>query len=90
MKAHALDPVDHLIAKVGIGMVQAVETCYQKYLAQPNPANAKKYITWRFRLHQRMRNDRQLLEAINNARNLGLHDENPGKTFWDCDFGQLG
>jgi hypothetical protein len=86
MKAHALDPVDHLIAKVGISMVQTVETYYQRYCEQPNDKNAKAYITWRFRLHRRLNNDRNLLEAINEARNLGLFDEKPGKTFWDCQF----
>ena len=86
MKTHALDPVDHLIAKVGIGMVQTVETYYRRYCEQPNEKNAKAYITWRFRLHRRLSNDRELLEAINEARNLGLYDEKPGKTFWDCHF----
>ena len=83
---HSLSPVDHLIAKVGIGMVQAVENYYSKYCQQPNEKNAKTYLTWRFRLHQRLKNDRETLEAINQARNLGLFDEKPGKTFWDCEF----
>jgi len=82
-----LDPVDHLIAKVGIGMVDTVERYYQKYLEKPNEANAKAYCLWRLRLHRRLKNDKSLLEAINEARNLGLHDEGPGKTYWDCDFG---
>jgi hypothetical protein len=85
--SHALDPVDHLIAKVGIGMVDTIERYYQKYLEKPNEANAKAYCLWRLRLHRRLKNDVKLLEAINEARNLGLHDEDPGKTYWDCDFG---
>jgi hypothetical protein len=83
---HALNPIDHLIAKVGIGMVQTVENYYQKYCEQPNEKNAKAYIVWRLRLHRRLKNDRVTLEAINEARNLGLFDEKPGKTFWNCDF----
>ena len=86
MKTHALDPVDHLIAKIGIGIVQTVESYYQKYCEAPNEKNAKAYQTWRFRLHKRLKNDRELLEAINEARNLGLTDERPGKTFWDLTF----
>jgi len=82
-----LDPVDHLIAKVGIGMVDTIERYYQKYLEKPNEANARAYCLWRLRLHRRLKNDVKLLEAINDARNLGLHDEDPGKTYWDCDFG---
>ena len=86
MKAHALNPVDHLIAKVGIGMVQTVESYYQKYCEQPNEKNAKAYCTWRLRLHRRLKNDRGLLDAINEARTLGLYDERPGKLCWDCEF----
>ena len=82
-----MDPIDHLIAKVGIGMVDTVERYYQKYLEKPNEANARAYCLWRLRLHRRLKNDKDLLEAINDARNLGLHDEDPGKTYWDCDFG---
>lgn len=86
MTVHALDPVDHLIAKVGIGMVQTVETYYHRYCEQPNEKNAKSYQTWRFRLHRRLKNDKQLLDRINEARNLGLYDDKPGKTFWDLTF----
>ena len=85
--SHALDPVDHLIAKVGIGIVDTVERYYQKYVAKPNEANAKAYCLWRLRLHRRLKNDVPLLEAINEARTLGLYDEQPGKLCWDYDFG---
>ena len=83
---HALDPIDHLIERIGIVMVQTVEAYYKKYCDKPNEANARAYTKWRFRLHQRLKNDRETLDAINTARNLGLYDENPGKTFWDCEF----
>lgn len=84
--SHALDPVDHLIAKVGIGIVDTVERYYQKYNDKPNEANAKTYCLWRLRLHRRLNNDKMLLDAINEARNLGLYDENPGKLCWDYEF----
>ena len=87
VSAKPLNPTDHLIARVGIGIVDTVERYYQKYLAKPNEANARAYCLWRLRLHRRMKNDRDLLEAINAARTLGLFDENPGKTCWDLDFG---
>jgi hypothetical protein len=83
---HALNPVDHLIAKVGIGMVDTVERYYQKYTEKPNEVNARSYCLWRLRLHRRLKNDRDLLDAINNARDLGLYDEKPGKLCWDCQF----
>jgi predicted HTH transcriptional regulator len=85
-KVHALNRVDHLIEKIGVGIVQTVETYYKRYLETPNEKNAKAYVVWRLRLHRRLKNDRPTLEAINEARNLGLFDEAPGKTFWDCEF----
>jgi hypothetical protein len=86
MKTRALDPVDHLIAKVGISMVDTVERYYQKYLSKPDESNARAYCLWRLRLHRRLKNDRSSLEAINEARNLGLDTPLPGKTLWDCKF----
>lgn len=83
---HALNPVDHLIAKVGISMVQAVESYYKRYCEQPNEKNAKQYCLWRLRLHRRLNNDRAVLESIDEARTLGLNDDSPGKTCWDLSF----
>lgn len=84
--AKALQKVDHLIGKVGIGIVQTVENKYQKYLAEPTERNAREYTLWRLRLHRRLKNDVEILEAINDARNLGLYDEDPGKLCWNCVF----
>ncbi len=81
-----MDPVDHLIAKVGIGIVDTVERYYQKYQTKPNEANAKAYCLWRLRLHRRLNNDKFLLDSINEARSLGLYDEEPGKTCWELTF----
>ena len=81
-----MDPVDHLIAKVGIGMVDTVERYYNKYTEKPNEVNARAYCLWRLRLHRRLKNDRDLLNAINDARNLGLNDTHPGTTCWDLSF----
>jgi hypothetical protein len=84
--SHPLDPVDHLIEKVGIGMVDTIERYYKRYCEKPNESNARAYCLWRLRLHRRLKNDRELLDAINIARNLGLYDEKPGKLCWDCEF----
>ena len=84
--SHALNPVDHLIAKVGIGMVDTIERYYKKYCEKPDEANARAYCLWRLRLHRRLKNDKTLLDSINEARNLGLNDDRPGKTCWDCEF----
>ena len=86
--SHALDPTDHLISQVGIGIVETVRKYYQKYLEKPNAANAKAYCLWRLRLHRRWSNpdDRELLEKVNESRNLGLNDENPGPLCWGYRF----
>jgi hypothetical protein len=84
--ARALQKVDHLIEKVGIGIVQTVENKYNKYLADPSERNAREYTLWRLRLHRRLKNDVETLVAINDARSLGLHDDRPGKLCWDCLF----
>ena len=82
----ALKPTDHLIAQVGIGIVDTVERYYNKYTEKPNEANARAYCLWRLRIHRHLKNNRALLDAINEARNLGLYDEAPGKLCWDCQF----
>lgn len=84
--AHALTKTDHLIQKVGIGIVQTVERHYQRYLSQPNDKNAKSYVLWRLRLHRRLKNDVPTLRAIDEARNLGLDDDRPGKLCWELTF----
>lgn len=81
-----LSPTDHLIERVGIGIVGMVEKYYARYVEKPTDGNARTYCLWRLRLHRRLDNNRELLDAINEARNLGLYDENPGKLCWDCEF----
>jgi hypothetical protein len=83
---HSLSPVDHLIARVGIGIVATVERYYEKYTKSPNEANARAYCLWRLRLHRRLKNDVATLEAINEARNLGLNDDIVGRTCWNLLF----
>ena len=83
---HSLSPADHLIAKVGIGIVSTVERYYEKYTKNPNEANARAYCLWRLRLHRRLKNDVATLEAINEARNLGLNDDVVGRTCWNLHF----
>lgn len=83
---HALNPTDHLIARVGIGIVDTVERHYRRYCEKPNEVNARSYCLWRLRLHRRLKNDRPLLDAINEARDLGLYDKTPGELCWDCTF----
>jgi hypothetical protein len=85
-RVRPLQPVDHLIAQIGIGIVDTVERYYRRYCEKPNETNARAYCLWRLRLHRRVNNNVKTLNAINDARDLGLYDENPGKLCWDCTF----
>lgn len=82
----ALREKDYLVSKIGINLYQAVSQTYESYLAQPDEKTAKKYCTWRLRLHQKFNNNRELLENFNKELKLGLFDEDPGKLCWDLDF----
>jgi len=82
----ALREVDHLIKRVGIGILDCVERRYETYKKSPTPTNAKQYCLWRLRLHRKLNNDREVLDAINEARGLGLYDEGPGPLCWSYDF----
>lgn len=81
-----LGTTDYIIDRAGIGIVSTVENHYQRYLSKPSEQNAKSYCLWRLRLHRRLNNDASLLEAINEARNLGLYDESVGTTCWHLEF----
>ena len=82
----ALREKDYLVNKVGINLYQAVSQTYEAYLAKPDEKTAKKYCTWRLRLHQKFNNNRELLENFNTKLELGLFNEDPGKLCWDLDF----
>jgi hypothetical protein len=82
----SLTKADKIIEKVGIGIVECVKTRYDTYLANPTPRNAKDYCLWRLRLHRRLNNNREQLEEVNEARQLGLYDENPGPLCFDYVF----
>ena len=85
-RTKALREADHLISRVGIGIVEAVEKSYLAYKEKPTEVTARRYRTWRLRLHQRLNNDKKTLESINELRGLGLFDEVVGPTCWDYDF----
>ena len=82
----SLSPADKIIEKVGIGIVECVKTRYDAWQANPNPKTAKEYCLWRLRLHRRLNNDREKLEAVDKARELGLYDERPGPLCFDYNF----
>jgi hypothetical protein len=82
----ALSESDRLTEKIGIPLVEAVSAYYQQYLDKPCESTAKKYRVWRLRIHQKMRNNPEMLREINEARTLGLDDDGPGPLCWDLNF----
>lgn len=82
----ALTKADKIIEKIGIGIVECVKSRYENYLSKPTEKNAKEYCLWRLRLHRRLNNDQEKLDEVNEARGLGLYDENPGPLCWKYVF----
>ena len=83
----ALRRVDHLVEKLGVPLVEAVKSSYDAYLTDPkNPKKAENFRKWRLRLHLRANNNREMLELIDEYRELGLNDDGPGKPCWDYDL----
>ena len=78
---------DKVIESVGVGTVEMVRARYEEYLEKPSKKTAVEYCLWRLRLHRKLNNDRERLEAVNEARGLGLYDENPGPICFDLEFG---
>ena len=74
--------------KIGPDLIQAVANTYLKYQEQPSPANKKRYLTWRLRIHLRC-NQRMKAELIsaNEHFNLGLNDRDAGQLMWDFEEG---
>jgi hypothetical protein len=84
---HALKKPDFLIQKTGVALVEAVKSTYDAYLADPtNPKKITNFCKWRLRLHMRCNNDKEVLEILDDARNLGLKDSTPGETCWNYDL----
>ncbi len=74
--------------KIGPNLVQAVANTYEKWVDSPTPANKKKYMTWRLRIHLRCNAFlRSELEIVNEHFNLGLYDEEAGQLMWDFEEG---
>ena len=69
---------------IGPDLVQAVANTYEKWLENPTPANKKKYLTWRLRIHLRCNTFlRKQLEVVKEHFHLGLNDEEVGQVMWD-------
>ena len=60
----------------GVGVIEALENWY-------TPRNRREYLTWRLRLHLRFNNDPEFLDELDETFNIGLRDDEVGKTLWE-------
>ena len=73
--------------KIGPDLVTLVRDSYEKWKENPNPKTKQAYLKWRLRIHLRANHERELLELVNEAYNLGLYDEEAGDLYWDVTRG---
>ena len=68
--------------RAGSGLIGAVESYYELYQTKPTERNKKEYMLWRLRMHLKWNSNPEFLEELNEAFNLGLHDDEVGETYW--------
>ena len=69
--------------KAGVGLIEALETWYAAYQTKKTDRNRREYLTWRLRLHLRYNNDPDFLNDLDDTFNIGLRDDEVGKTLWE-------
>ena len=69
--------------RAGSGLVGALESYYEQWQQKPTEKVKKEYMLWRLRLHLKWNGNPEFLEELNEAFNIGLHDEEPGQTYWE-------
>jgi hypothetical protein len=69
--------------KAGAGLVSACESWYAQWKEKPTPRATREYMLWRLRLHLKWNGDPEFLEELDETFNLGLHDDEPGETYWE-------
>jgi len=71
--------------KAGVGLVEALENWYKAYKTKDTPRNRREYLTWRLRLHLRWNDEIEFLQELDETFDIGLTDEEVGKTLWDIE-----
>lgn len=69
--------------RAGVGLIDALENWYAAYKLKKTDRNRREYLTWRLRLHLRFNNDVEFLQELDDTFDIGLTDEEIGKTLWD-------
>ena len=69
--------------RAGAGMIDALENWYSLWQTKSTPRNTREYMLWRLRLHLRFNNDIEFLQELDEVFEIGLTNEEVGKTMWD-------
>ena len=71
--------------RAGAGMIDALENWYSLWQTKNTPRNTREYMLWRLRLHLRFNNDIEFLQELDEVFDIGLTNEEVGKTMWDLE-----
>jgi len=69
--------------RAGAGMIDALENWYSLWQTKNTPRNTREYMLWRLRLHLRFNNDIEFLQELDEVFEIGLTNEDVGKTMWN-------
>ena len=69
--------------RAGAGMIDALENWYTQWKTKNTDRNTREYMLWRLRLHLRFNNDIEFLQELDEVFEIGLTNEDVGKTMWD-------
>lgn len=71
--------------RAGVGLIDALENWYSAWQTKHTDRNRRQYLTWRLRLHLKHNADIEFLQELDETFNIGLTDEEVGKTLWDLE-----
>ena len=75
--------VGDLKMSAGPGMVGALESWYAAFKKKPTERNRRETLLWRLRLHLKFNHDPEFLQELDEVFEIGLTNEDVGKTMWD-------
>lgn len=69
--------------QAGSGLIGALESYYAQWKEKPTERITRDYLLWRLRLHLKWNGEPEFLNELNETFEIGLHDPEPGPTYWD-------
>jgi hypothetical protein len=69
--------------QAGSGLIGALESYYAQWKEKPTEGVTRDYMLWRLRLHLKWNAYPEFLEELDETFVIGLHDTEPGETYWD-------